>query len=175
MKTNLLWRSHQTQGRAIQRTTITSVRWRTQRRYMRRAKPPSRFAHALTIGLHFVTTKRATADTFGTRHDHIEFPHETRDQQERELYYYLDSFDDDWDPEIQIERIIRHRHTKYARRIPGKNTYCSSIAPVITPGVRLYVQFFSGAGECHTSFVAGHTYLSPAQPHTQNLNMVSYR
>jgi argininosuccinate lyase len=32
-----------------------------------------------------------------------------------------------------------------------------------------------GAGEFHKSFVAGHTYLSPAQPHTQNLNMVSYR
>jgi hypothetical protein len=63
----------------------------------------------------------------------------------RELYY-LDSFpfDEDWDPETEIEAIMRHRHVRYARRIPGKNTYRSDIAPVTTKGVRLLVKFFSG-------------------------------
>jgi hypothetical protein len=63
----------------------------------------------------------------------------------RELYY-LDSFafDEDWDPETEIEAIMCHRHVRCARRIPGKNTYRSDIAPVTTKGVRLKVKFFRG-------------------------------
>jgi hypothetical protein len=47
----------------------------------------------------------------------------------RELYY-IDSFsfDVDWDPETEIEAIIRHRHVRCARRLPGKNTHRSDIA-----------------------------------------------
>jgi hypothetical protein len=58
--------------------------------------------------------------------------------------YYLDSFHMDWDPETEIEAIYRHRHVRYARRIPGKNTYRSDIAPVTPNGVRLLLKFLRG-------------------------------
>jgi hypothetical protein len=61
----------------------------------------------------------------------------------RELYL-ADSFTLEWEPETEIEKVIKHRHTKYVRRIPGKHTYNAGVYPVTTKGVRVFVQFFSG-------------------------------
>jgi hypothetical protein len=51
----------------------------------------------------------------------------------------------DWDPDADVEKVIKHQHSNYVRRIPGKHSYHVGIPPVTTEGVRVFVKFFSGA------------------------------
>jgi hypothetical protein len=61
----------------------------------------------------------------------------------RELYV-ADSFMQEWDPDANVEKVIKHRDTRYARRSPGKHTYQPGIPPITTKGVRVLAKFFSG-------------------------------
>jgi hypothetical protein len=51
---------------------------------------------------------------------------------------------EEWDPDNEIEKILRHRHTRYVRRPPGKDTYGPNALQVTTKKIRLLVRFFRG-------------------------------
>jgi hypothetical protein len=129
------------------------------RRSSRKVKQPTRFANKVMVGLQcgrMIHTDpiwdallplnplpRYQGVTLEQDMTPSSFPFQPTINKLRELHY-LDSFHDEGDPETHIEVVIPHRLTKYARRIPGKNTYYANVAPIITPGIRLCVKFFSG-------------------------------
>jgi hypothetical protein len=129
------------------------------RRSGRNVKPPSRFANAVMIDLQFGrfcytqpiwNTMQTLQDLPGTNGIVLEqdftstnFLSKPEISKLRELYM-ADSFMEDWDPDTEIEKVIKHRHTRYVRRIPGKHTYSIGASPITTKGVRVFVQFFSG-------------------------------
>ena len=132
----------------------------TVRKSNRKSKPPSRFIQAVMIGLQMgkflhtdpmwnvlkplqdlpsthgiVLEQDMTASSTLLRHGINKM---------RELYV-ADSFADDWEPDAEVEKILKHKHTNYVRRLPGKHTYHANVPPVTTAGVRVLAKFFSGA------------------------------
>jgi hypothetical protein len=129
------------------------------RRSNQRMKTPSRFANAVMIVLQIgkalftdpvwnaLVPLQTLAGTNGiileqdmTSSNFLSRPEISK---LRELYC-ADSLMDEWDPNTHVEKILKHRYVKYARRPPGKHTYSQNVDPVTTKGIRLFVEFFSG-------------------------------
>jgi hypothetical protein len=57
---------------------------------------------------------------------------------------YMDRLNEEWDPNTEIEQILRYRHRKYRRRTPGTGNYGPFAAYVTTRRIRSFVKFFNG-------------------------------
>jgi hypothetical protein len=120
---------------------------------------PSRFAHAVTVGVQ-LGRMLSTAPSYESLVPLQPLPSLTAIPLEQDMttssfltppefsklreLYYLDSINDPWDPHTAIELILKHRHTRYCRRAPGKHSYSPSVPCITTKGVRIMVQFFDG-------------------------------
>jgi hypothetical protein len=129
------------------------------RRSHRQSKPPSRFCNMVTIGIQ-IGRMFSTDQTWDNLQPLKHLPEVVRIPLEQDMtsssylshpeinklkeLYYLDSFDSDWDPCTEIEVVLRHRHTHYGRRSPGKHSYKLGTPIISKKDVRLEVQFFSG-------------------------------
>jgi hypothetical protein len=116
----------------------------TVRRSNRRTKPPSRFENAVILGLQlgqFLNTDNSwnsliplkplpetvyleqdvSQPTFLSRQELSTFLSRQELHKLKELCF-IDKMNEERDPDNEIEKILRHRHTRYVRRPPGKDT-----------------------------------------------------
>jgi hypothetical protein len=129
------------------------------RRSQRRTKPPSRFANTVKIGkrigkffdndgsLNQLRPLKSLPTTKSTvLEQDVSGPIEQSPEEIRRLrdLIYMDKLNEEWDPNMEIEQILRHRKVKYLRRKPGRDNYGPFSEKVTTRRMRVYARFFSG-------------------------------